>query len=430
MSNHVIRSDGVSKYYRIIGKQKNQMLRDRIQETFSSAVKRILHPNSRMRGNSSPSSIWALKNVSFEINQGQSVGIIGANGAGKTTLLKILSRITAPTEGKVYMRGRVGSLLEVGTGFHSELTGRENVYLNGAILGMRKSEIDRKFSEIVDFSGVETFIDTPVKRYSSGMRMRLAFSVAAHLEPEILLIDEVLAVGDVAFQKKSLNKMESVTHEGRTVLFVSHNLAAVKSFCPQSIFLDQGKLIYYGDTENAIQEYLKATEINFEQTQVQEQAIKPRKKVQILSIYPCDIDGSNQGQFPHNHPVYVRIKVSLNATYYKTHLILKLYDSNMNLLFASYDFEPDGNSLISDDPGIYEFQAQIPENYLTPGKYYLGAQVSMQSAKNRIRPLDKLDQSSHFEVIDNGSILAKLNIPWQGLVHPKINWERLRKKER
>lgn len=200
--------------------------------------------------------IWALRDVSFEVKKGEVIGIIGRNGAGKSTLLKILTKITDPTTGSAEIRGRVSSLLEVGTGFHQELTGRENVFLNGTILGMRKKEVERKFDQIVDFSGVERFIDTPVKRYSSGMKVRLAFAVAAHLEPEILLIDEVLAVGDIAFQNKCLGKMGSVVEEGRTVLFVSHNLAAVSSLCPKSILLDNGEVALYEKTNKVIERYI------------------------------------------------------------------------------------------------------------------------------------------------------------------------------
>ena len=206
MGDLAIRAVLISKLYTIQRRQKHTMLRERIQDLAKAGIKSITDMSSNRKNRVRKNQIWALKDISFEINHGDSIGIIGANGAGKTTLLKIMARITAPTSGKVRIRGRVGSLLEVGTGFHSELTGRENVFLNGAILGMKKTEIDRKFDEIVNFSGVEEFIDTPVKRYSTGMRMRLAFSVAAHLEPEILLVDEVLAVGDIAFQNKSLRE--------------------------------------------------------------------------------------------------------------------------------------------------------------------------------------------------------------------------------
>lgn len=222
-------------------------------------------PNPRLRigevdhGNMDGEDLWALNDISFEVKQGEVLGIIGKNGAGKSTLLKILSRITAPTSGRVRVKGRIASLLEVGTGFHPELTGRENTYLNGAILGMSQGEIDRKFDEIVDFSGVEKFIDTPVKRYSSGMYVRLAFAVAAHLEPEILLVDEVLAVGDVEFQKKCLGKLGDVAGEGRTVLFVSHNMTAVLSLCPNAYLLNRGRVVYHGETSDVISLYLESS---------------------------------------------------------------------------------------------------------------------------------------------------------------------------
>ncbi|MCX8125312.1 MAG: ABC transporter ATP-binding protein, partial [Spirochaetes bacterium] len=205
--------------------------------------------------------IWALKDVSFEVKRGETVGIIGRNGAGKSTLLKILSRITEPTTGRVILRGRVASLLEVGTGFHPELTGRENIYLNGAILGMSRAEIKRKFDEIVAFAEIEKFLDTPVKRYSSGMYVRLAFAVAAHLEPEILLVDEVLAVGDAAFQKKCLGKMGEVAKEGRTVLFVSHNMVAIENLCQRGIILDEGKMSFAGAIKNVIRKYISRVQI-------------------------------------------------------------------------------------------------------------------------------------------------------------------------
>ena len=211
-----------------------------------------------MFGGNASEEFWALKDVDFEIKRGEVVGIIGRNGAGKSTLLKILSRITEPTEGRVTINGRIGSLLEVGTGFHPELTGRENIYLNGAILGMRRAEIRRKFDEIVAFAEIEKFLDTPVKRYSSGMYVRLAFAVAAHLEPEILLVDEVLAVGDAEFQRKSLGKMSDVANGGRTVLFVSHNLAAVRSLCSRAFLFERGKLAFGGDVSAALTSYERA----------------------------------------------------------------------------------------------------------------------------------------------------------------------------
>jgi len=239
---------------------------DRTYKTFSESVMNGLrHPIRTLRGLRAPKeTFWALKDINFEVERGEVLGIIGRNGAGKSTLLKILCRITYPTDGEVIMRGRVGSLLEVGTGFHPELTGRENIYFNGAILGMKKREIDEKFDEIVKFSGVEKFLDTPVKRYSSGMQVRLAFSVAAHLEPEILLVDEVLAVGDAEFQKKCLGKMGEVASEGRTVLFVSHNMGALSNICQKGIVLTGGELTYIDTIDNSITNYLESIDTNYD----------------------------------------------------------------------------------------------------------------------------------------------------------------------
>ena len=253
MTDIAIKVENLSKMYRIGEKQERYY-------TFRDTLTNIaLAPFRRLRRIGKPPKpeeiIWALKDVSFEVKRGEVVGIIGRNGAGKTTLLKILTRITDPTEGNAEIHGRVGSLLEVGTGFHPELTGRENIYLNGAILGMKKAEIERKFDEIVDFAEIEKFMDTPVKRYSSGMYVRLAFAVAAHLEPEILLVDEVLSVGDAAFQKKCLGKMGDVAKEGRTVLFVSHNMGAIRSLCGRAIWLDNGQIVKMGATDEVVRDY-------------------------------------------------------------------------------------------------------------------------------------------------------------------------------
>lgn len=249
MSDIAISVENVSKLYHI-GRKASGSLR----ETISGRVDRLFHRHS---DKPDETEFWALKDVSFEIKKGDIVGVIGKNGAGKSTLLKVLSRITEPTSGKIQINGRVGSLLEVGTGFHPELSGRENIFLNGSILGMRRSEIQSKFDEIVDFSGIEKFIDTPVKRYSSGMYVRLAFAVAAHLEPEVLIIDEVLAVGDAEFQKKCLGKMQDVAGHGRTVLFVSHNMGAIQNLCTSSLLLQNGNLLRSGDVKNSIDIYNK-----------------------------------------------------------------------------------------------------------------------------------------------------------------------------
>ena len=257
MSQLAIRVEGLSKKFRIGAQQESyRTLRDSLVQTIASPFERAAAVWRGHATDAAEDEIWALDDVSFEVKRGDVVGIIGRNGAGKSTLLKILSRITEPTQGRVCLKGRIGSLLEVGTGFHPELTGRENIYLNGAMLGMRRAEIERKFDEIVAFAELEKFLDTPVKHYSSGMYMRLAFAVAAHLETEILLVDEVLAVGDAAFQKKCLGKMGDVAKHGRTVLFVSHNMGAIMQLCPTSFTLQKGKLVAQGPSKEMVQQYL------------------------------------------------------------------------------------------------------------------------------------------------------------------------------
>ena len=257
MSNVTIRCEGLSKSYRIGAAQEGyKALRDVIADAATAPFRRLRGAARNGHANSNGHYIWALDDLSFEINAGDLVGIVGRNGAGKSTLLRILSRITKPTRGRAEVHGRVGSLLEVGTGFHPELTGRENVFLNGAILGMRKSEISRKFDEIVAFAEVEKFIDTPVKRYSTGMYMRLAFAVAAHMETEILIVDEVLAVGDAQFQKKCFQRMSEIGRHGRTILFVSHNMSALRSICKQALVIDHGKLVAQGEVNHTIDHYL------------------------------------------------------------------------------------------------------------------------------------------------------------------------------
>ena len=295
MSNLALRVENLGKMYRIGGPQeKYQTFRDTIVQTATAPFRRA---RDLMRGQAYGAAglteeIWALKNVGFEVQHGEAVGIIGRNGAGKSTLLKILSRITEPTEGYAEIYGRVGSLLEVGTGFHPELTGRENVYLNGAILGMSRAEIDRKFDEIVDFSGVEKFIDTPVKHYSSGMGLRLGFAVAAHLEPEILVIDEVLAVGDIEFQKKCLGKMGDVASEGRTVLFVSHNMATVQSICETGIVLDRGRLVLRDSATDAVSSYLLDARNKSKQHLNERTDRRGSQALQFTSVRIVDLNGN------------------------------------------------------------------------------------------------------------------------------------------
>lgn len=303
MSDIVIRVENLGKKYIISHQQevsnRHKTLRDAIVDGTNSICSKLLNKTKDDSLNSVHEDFWALKNVSFEINQGDRVGIIGRNGAGKSTLLKILSRITEPTSGRIGIKGRVASLLEVGTGFHPELTGRENIYLNGAILGMSRVEIKKKFDEIVDFAEVEKFLDTPVKRYSSGMYVRLAFAVAAHLEPEILIVDEVLAVGDVEFQKKCLGRMQNVAAEGRTVIFVSHQMSAVSHLCSSALVLKNGQVTFFGKTESAIKHYLESS-TQKQQNQVGNlQGFRPTwARPIITSVLILDSKGQAQNSFP------------------------------------------------------------------------------------------------------------------------------------
>jgi lipopolysaccharide transport system ATP-binding protein len=303
MSDTVIKVENLSKLYRIGAKEGYKTFRETLIDSAKAPflvgrdiVKKVIKPFPREAGAPhEENTIWALRNVSFEVKQGEVVGIIGRNGAGKSTLLKILSKITEPTEGRVELRGRVGSLLEVGTGFHPELTGHENVYLYGAILGMDRWEVTRKFDEIIAFAELEKFVDTPVKRYSSGMYMRLAFAVAAHLEPEILLVDEVLAVGDASFQKRCLGKMEDVSKEGRTVLFVSHNMAAVLGLCGVAIMLQEGTIGASGTVSNVVQTYLRSSK---QKEKLSLQSRTDRRGSGLVRLCECKLCSD-----PHGEPI-------------------------------------------------------------------------------------------------------------------------------
>jgi lipopolysaccharide transport system ATP-binding protein len=312
MGDIAIRTDGLSKKYHIGTRQESyRTLRDTLTDAFASPFRRA---RRLLQGHATGASelnetIWALKDVSFEVKKGEVIGIIGRNGAGKSTLLKILSRITEPTEGYADIYGRVGSLLEVGTGFHTELTGRENIYLNGAILGMRKAEIDKKFDEIVAFAEVEKFIDTPVKHYSTGMYLRLAFAVAAHLEPEILLVDEVLAVGDAQFQKKCLGKMGEVAREGRTVLLVSHNMIAISQLCRKCLWLDGGRLSKIGSASEVVRAYSFITRNQISGSYFLRNQVQGDGRVQLLSYRVTNQRGETQPLPVTNEDVFIHIRL-------------------------------------------------------------------------------------------------------------------------
>jgi len=423
MSDYAIKVEGLSKQYRIGRKLRYHMLRDDLH----MAAVRLLD-GLRVTRNASPkrkdlrdaTRVWALKDVSFEIAPGSSIGIIGSNGAGKTTLLKIMAHITAPTQGRVRLRGRVGSLLEVGTGFHPELTGRENIYLNGAILGMRKQEIDRKFDEIVAFSEIEQYLDTPVKFYSSGMGVRLAFSVAAHLDPEILLLDEVLAVGDVNFQKKSLNKMGDVVRGGRTVLFVSHNLAAVKSLCQSAIYLEHGEVKYIGDVDSAIEAYLSVGELQ----SVQKVEIKAneKKSAQIMTVSVLDRTGAAAMRIAHDQPFSLSIQMVVREITPQFFPTIHILDSEfVPVISSSHFISAEESGLHSYSPGTYSFIVDIPGPLLAPGNYRISVNLTQKTRKNNWT-FDRVEHVCPFEIYDNGSLLARYGLKWTGKLSLPLEW--------
>jgi lipopolysaccharide transport system ATP-binding protein len=382
----VIRVENLSKKF-ILGHQQQERytaLRDVISNGVKSVGSRLRHPEKRLI-DSSKQEFWALKDVSFEIKQGDRIGVIGRNGAGKSTLLKILSQITEPTKGQIRIRGRIATLLEVGTGFHPELTGRENIYLNGAILGMSKEEITKKFDEIVAFAEVEKFLDTPVKRYSSGMYVRLAFSVAAHLEPEILIVDEVLAVGDAEFQKKCLGKMEEVGKDGRTVLFVSHNMAAIQVLCTKAICLKQGSLIGYGDVAQQIESYLNTYRSQVNSSTNTQIELSKNLILEKFDIAPNPVVSNSQLQF-------VITFFSPKPTCLEDISIL-IY-SSLGMRVGILDLRQSNAKYQLDGKNRYTITVNVNSFYLIEGDYRIGLYI-----KNEEVQKDFLDLAS-LTVID------------------------------
>lgn len=344
----------LGKKYRIGEKDPYLTLRDK-----------LAHPLRALRSGQLLEDFWALREVNFSVDQGEVVGVIGKNGSGKSTLLKILSRITPPTTGEVRLSGRVGSLLEVGTGFHPELTGRENIYLSGSILGMRKKEIDKKFDEIVDFSGIHKFLDTPVKRYSSGMYVRLGFAVAAHLETDILFVDEVLAVGDMDFQKKCLGKMGEITkQEGRTIIFVSHNMSAVHSLCARTIWLENGCIKMIGDTEQVIEQYLQSST---EQKSVYSFVHEDQARAAISSVSLLNASQQQTNRFPVEQDFFVEVHYVLNEPTDELLLSLFIYKDG-DLLLVSSETDKTG-LLFLHEKGRYVSKIQIPAWTFNVGQY-------------------------------------------------------------
>jgi lipopolysaccharide transport system ATP-binding protein len=428
MSEPVIKVENLGKKY-IIGHKVEggtiqggfPTLRDRITESANWLKNQAI---SKLTGKpiASPAyeEFWALKDVSFEINQGDRVGIIGRNGAGKSTLLKILSRITEPTTGQIEITGRVASLLEVGTGFHPELTGRENIYLNGAILGMSKTEIKKKFDEIVDFAEIEKFLDTPVKRYSSGMYVRLAFAVAAHLEPEILIVDEVLAVGDVQFQKKCLGKMDDVAREGRTVIIVSHNMLSIENLCSKTICLYAGKIIEQGDTNQVVSNYLQTSFSPLSQQFWQNITTAPGNN--DIRLYKALVRPQNGTA---TDSIYVFQSFVMEFEFWNLqpeaylNVNLQLYNHHGILVFETAPVHDTGWLNCPFPVGLFRYTCKIPSNFLNNGLH----RVIFCIVKNRDLLLHKEEDILIFEIEDSMEYRDGWHGAWEGVVRPILEWE-------
>lgn len=407
-----IKVENLSKRY-ILGLKKNSR-HDSLRDVIGQKARKVFNNTQGLISNKSiPESkekegFWALEDINFELKQGDRVGIIGRNGAGKSTMLKVLSRITEPTNGRISIKGRIASLLEVGTGFHPELTGRENIYLNGAILGMHRLEIKRKFDEIVDFSGVDKFLDTPVKRYSSGMYVRLAFAVAAYLESEILIVDEVLSVGDAEFQRKCLGKMHDVsTSEGRTVLFVSHNMAAISNLCSRGILLNQGHIFLDSNIHEAIDAYIST---NFQNENYVLKVPETKKDVffEKISLSRDKIKSINT--FSFSDDIYCIFDLNWNKEFNKeATLTFIIRDRNLSPIFSEHYI-----------PSKYQgrFIAIIPKRVLLPGKYYIQSMLHLPN----VRFLDNNEEYISFSVEETGSKNSIYNTDL-GFVNVPVLWE-------
>lgn len=419
MSDIAIRVEGLGKRYHIGSPGMGyRTLRETVVDIVRAPARRL----GRNGSNGSLNTIWALKDVSFDVRQGQVLGIIGRNGAGKSTLLKILSRVTDPTEGVGEIHGRVGSLLEVGTGFHPELTGRENIYLNGAILGMHRTEIDRKFDEIVEFSEVGQFIDTPVKRYSSGMYLRLAFSVAAHLEPEILVVDEVLAVGDAEFQRKCLGKMSDVAQQGRTVLFVSHNMSAILRLTQETIVIEKGRMGLRAPTPQAVDYYLsqgysQEGQRIWEPDEVPDEAApfcpvavtlrNPQGKVvdTIRSVEPCEVD----------------FEYELSAPITGLRVGIYLLSTRGEYIFTSFDTDESAayERMGTRKAGHYISRCRIPADFFNEGRFVIGVNASSYRMKRYFQD----EKALTFTVDAIGAPGMQWPEPRMGAVRPRLDWQ-------
>jgi lipopolysaccharide transport system ATP-binding protein len=430
VADPAIRAEGLGKEYRIGQIERYKALRDVITDALYSPVRALRRSVLDETGDRKEAPrIWAVRDVSFEIAQGEIVGIVGANGAGKSTLLKILSRITEPTEGRALVSGRVGSLLEVGTGFHPELTGRDNVYLNGIILGMRRREIVDKFDAIVEFAGVEKFIDTPVKRYSSGMQVRLAFSVAAHLQPEILLVDEVLAVGDAQFQRKSLGRMEEVTQAGRTVVFVSHNMTAIRKLCPRTILMQGGRVVMDGPTDAVLARYLEASVDEEGNGSVSGTELEQRTRSHIFGEHKqyfrvrevalVDRSGVRRQAFRSDEEISVSVTYDVFERLSNLQVIVELTtEDGLVLLRSEVQDDAGSDHPYLSNPGTYAVRCHFAPNSFGERRFYLTTHFICQDIQHVV-----CERVLHFDVSfmgfnDNLSTHSR-----GGYFRPQLAWD-------
>jgi lipopolysaccharide transport system ATP-binding protein len=424
MSNTAIKVENLSKIYRLGEIGTGTISRD-MERWFKTKVLKQEDPFLKIgetndRANKGMSDIvYSLQDINFEINQGDAVGIIGRNGAGKSTLLKILSRVTTPTTGRINIKGRVASLLEVGTGFHPELTGRENIYLNGAILGMRKREIDRKLDEIIDFSGVERYIDTPVKRYSSGMYVRLAFAVAAHLESEILIVDEVLAVGDAEFQKKCLGKMGEVSKgEGRTVLFVSHNMASIKSLCSRALLLEYGTIKTHGGIEDVVNLYFNDFNTNDRYILFHSDSTKSKRGIVLNYIKILDANNDLHLPLSNENEVIIEISYSLDREFKDLRISMDLMSADGVIILVTSDFTFQNERRIR-KAGHYKSRCIFPREFFNSTNYFVAVNFEIPNIENLLGEILVPFKISQIAYNQLGNSISKTP---PGLIHPFLVW--------
>jgi lipopolysaccharide transport system ATP-binding protein len=414
-------TENLGKSYTIGHMRRIQRLnfRETLVSSARSLAQRLRHPLSSNRELFDIEEFWALRDINMTVAPGERVGLIGRNGAGKSTLLKILSRITEPTTGRARLYGRISALLQIGTGFHPELTGRENIFLNGAVLGMRRREIQRKFDEIVAFSEVEQFLDTPVKRYSSGMYVRLAFAVAAHLDPEILLVDEVLAVGDLDFQKKCLGRMNTVADEGRTILFVSHNMAAISRLCNRVILLDKGRILQEGDPETIIQAYFAQGERASGLL-----VIEPENKLgaQIEEIGIVNDDDQFSSSVKVHRDFFLHLRFHVHEKLDQTRVAISVLTQDGTAVFVTMHTDENPGEKRELLPGSYRARIRVPAHFLNVGTYSLNVQIIGRRPGYGLAELDRAQQALNFRVEQTGTISLEVNTARPGVVTPILPW--------